>query len=125
MAFADHLVHTVEVRRRGGDLDRFQQPVEPSESRPPDATYSGRLTVARGGERFTDRARDVVQATHTLFLPLDAELSEADRVTVRDEYGGILVRHGNVLMVTRPRDWLGEHHIEVQLSAVRSPGDAR
>lgn len=118
--FEDHLVHTVEIRSRSGQNDRFGQPTEPLESSTPTATCKGRLTVSKGGERNAERSHDVVVTNHTLFLPNGTEVNESDRITVKDEYGRTLVKMANPSLVKRPRDWSGEHHIEVALSEVRS-----
>lgn len=118
--FEDHLVHTVEVRRRNGNTDRFQQPIEPSRTRPPDSTYAGRLTLGKPSERFNERYRDLVGSTHTLFLPLGSDVAEEDRITVRDESGSVLIDFANVTGVITPRSFFGAHHIEVFLDAERS-----
>ena len=121
--YEDHLPHTVEVRRRvEGATDRFGQPVEPVVPQPPLATYKGRLTVGKGGEQFNDRSRDVVKTTHNLFLPLGADVIEADRITVHDEDGKLLIEDANATLVSTPRDWRGPHHVEVKLEDMR-PGD--
>ena len=118
--FEDHLVHTVEVRRRNGNTDRFGQPIEPTRTSPASATYVGRLTLGKPSERFTERTHDLVTSTHTLFLPLGSDVAEEDRITVRDESGNVLVDWANVTGVTTPRGFFGPHHIEVQLDATRS-----
>lgn len=118
--YSDLLVHHCEVRRRGSKRDRFGQPVEPSASRFADAEYDCRLEESRPSERFTDRSRDVVVSTHTLFLPLGANVVESDRVTVRNEKGRVLVENANVTGVLEPEDATGPHHVEAKLSAMRS-----
>ena len=117
--FTDHLVHTAEIRRRVGQTDRFGQPVEPRASSAPVATYRGRLTVSVGGERNAERSHDVVVTTHTLFLEAGADVNESDRITVKDEFGRVLVAMANPTLVSRPRDFAGEHHVEVKLTEVR------
>ena len=120
MSYGELLVHRCEVRRRDDQRDRFGQPVEPSANRHADAEYDCRLEESRPSERFTERARDVVVSTHTLFLSLDAEIVEADRVTVRNSTGQILVENANVTGVLAPEDATGPHHVEAKLSATRS-----
>lgn len=122
--FAEHLVHTAEIYRRPDpQTDRFGQPVEPDEDSVPIGTHVARLTVAKGGEQFNDRSRDVVKTTHNLFLPLGADVIEADRITVKDEEGKTLVDKANALLVTEPRDWRGPHHVEVKLQDMRAGDD--
>lgn len=116
----DHLVHTAEIRRRSGREDRFGQPSEPRAADTPIATYRARLTVSTGGERNAERSHDVVFTTHTLFLEANADVNESDRITVKDEFGRVLVAMANPTLVSRPRDWQGEHHVEVKLTEVRS-----
>jgi hypothetical protein len=120
--FTEHLVHTATVLRRGVGSDRFGQAREPGTVV---GTHRCRLTVARGGERYTERSREVVAATHKLFLEVGADITEADSVTVVDELDRPLITNAEVTLVTRPRNWAGEHHVEVELSATRSPGAAR
>lgn len=123
--FEDHLVHTVEVRRRSGRADRFGQPAEPRSADTPLATYAGRLTVATGGERFAERSHDVVVTTHTLFLEVGADVREDDKITVLDEYGRTLIAMANPTLVSRPRDSAGEHHVEVKITEVRGSADGQ
>jgi hypothetical protein len=118
------LIHTVEVRRRGVQQDRFGQPIEPRSDRFADVIYRGRLSNGSGGERFTDRSRDVVVHTHKLYLEQGAELFEADRVTVRHgSTGQVLVTNADVTDVIIAEDAFGPHHIEAKLTAIRG-GDA-
>lgn len=124
MAYADLLIHTCEVRARSGQLDRFGQPQEPSPSAPPVHIYPCRLTSVRGGERFQERARDIVGETWSLFLPVDAELYESDRVTVKDQHGGVIVDLANVTFVSRPVDSQDYHHVEAKIEQERSSTDA-
>lgn len=124
MAFEDLLIHTCEVRARTGRVDRFGQPVEPRSTDVPVASYPARLTSVSGSERFQERARDIVGETWRLFLPNGAELFEADRVTVRDHAGAILVENANVTHVRRPVDATGYHHVEAKVSEERASTDA-
>ena len=118
--YEDLLIHTVEVRRRSGQKDRFRQPVEPRGNRYADRVYMGRLDAGSGGERHTDRTRDVVEFTHKLFLEAGAELYEADQVTVTDGRGTTLVTMADVQEVQTFDDDLGPHHVEAKIKAVRS-----
>lgn len=125
MSFDSLLVHTAEVWHEPTAVDRFGQPAEVDPSSPPDATYRCRLSTARGSERFTDRSRGVVAEQYSLFLPLSAELSESDRVTVRNRAGQLLVERANVTFVSTPEDSRSAHHREAKLQAERSSHDAR
>lgn len=121
--FDDHLVHVVEIRRRTsgpGGKDRFGQPIPPRSADTAIYTYKGRLTVSKGGERFAERSHDVVVTNHTLFLQKDADVNESDAITVKDEFGRVLIDMANPTLVKRPRDWQGEHHVEVEITEVRS-----
>lgn len=125
MSYDALLVHTAEVRRKTGRADRFGQPVEANPSAAADAIYDCRLTMARGGERYQDRSRGVVEEQFRLFLQPDAELFESDRVTVRNRDGRILVLNADVTYVSAPEDATGPHHIEAKLRSQRSSDDAR
>jgi hypothetical protein len=124
VAYSDLLPHVAEVRRRSGQKDRFGQPLEPEANRFADAVYRCRLSNGSGGERFTDRSRDVVVHTHKLYLEQGAELFEADRVTVRHgSTGQVLATNADVTDVIIAEDAFGPHHIEAKLTAIRG-GDA-
>ena len=120
MSYAALLIHTVEVRRRLAGVDRFGQPIEPRADQFADATYPGRLDAGSGGERYTDRSRDVVEFSHRLFLPANVDLFEADKVTVLAETGDVLVSNADVKEVQKVWDAFGVHHVEAKLQAVRS-----
>jgi hypothetical protein len=114
------LIHHVEIRRRTGALDRFKQPID---TMPVVATIPGRIDVPSGGERFTERSRDVVIYSHKLFLPAGTELYEADRVTVRrSATGDVLCEDGEVTEVQVVDDSSGPHHVEAKLMC-RKTGD--
>lgn len=115
------LIHECEVLVRSGAKDRFGQPIEPTSAANPGQRYACRLTNASGGERWTDRTRDVVVKTYKLFLQAGIELYEADRVTVRDaRTGRTLAADAEVTDVTTPDDWQGPHHVEAKISVTQS-----
>lgn len=120
MSYDALLIHHVEIRRRDGRLDRFKQPVDEL----PVATITrGRIDTPSGGERFTERSRDVVIYSHKLFLPAGTELYEADRVTVRrSATGDVLCDDGEVTEVQVVDDSRGPHHVEAKLMC-RKTGD--
>lgn len=139
------LIHTAVVYRRqqvggGYKTDRFGQPTRDEQ---PSHVLACRLTAAKGGEQFTDRMHDVVQATHTLFLEQGADLSEQDVVTVlparladvqplfeedpskpEEDFESIVDR-AEVLLARAPFDGVGEHHREAKLTTQRQSGEAR
>jgi hypothetical protein len=126
MSYDSLLIHDVEVRRRNGQSDRFGQPVEPSPDRFADAVYRGRLGARSGGEQFPERSHDVVVETAKVYLQLGAELSESDRVTVRDpRTGRVLAQNCDVTEVTVAEDSQGPHHIEAKISLTRSGTDGQ
>lgn len=121
MSYEDLLPHTVEVRRNVKQRDRFGQPREGTDLV---GTFPCRLTNGRGGERYTDRSREVVVRSYVLFMSTGADITEADTVTVRDRAGGDLVTDADVQDVMTPEDWLGPHHLEAKIQATRSANDA-
>lgn len=120
MSYDSLLIHEVDVFTRPPGVDRFGQPREPSRSDPPSATYPCRLDESKPREKFDERSRDVVESTHTLFLPSGVVLYESDRVTVRNRDGKVLVEFANVTGVSEPEDFSAPHHTEAQISARRS-----
>ena len=121
MSYEDLLPHTVEVRRSVKQRDRFGQPRAESDAV---GEFPCRLTNGRGGERYTDRSREVVVRSYVLFMSTGADITEADTVTVRDRTGRVLVTDGDVQDVMAPEDWLGPHHLEVKVQSTRSAADA-
>lgn len=119
MSYDALLIHTVEVRRQGGE-DRFGQPLRPNPSGPADNVYPGRLSTIRGSERYRDGSRGTVSGSSRIFLPLGVDISESDWVTVRNQDGDLLVEGANVVHVSRPEGIAGPHHIEVEVSTQRS-----
>jgi len=120
-------------------VDRFGQPTRDEE---PHHILACRITAARGGEQFTDRTHDVVEATHRLFLDKGADLSEQDVVTVVDatvdevqgpfeedpstaaEGFNEIVSRARVLLAKRAHDGSSEHHREAKLAVQRETAEA-
>ena len=122
MSYDGLLPHTAEVRRDPVQKDRFGQPRTSPQTIV--GAYSCRLTNGSGGERYTDRSREVVVRSYVLFLPTGVDITEADTVTVRDRTGRVLVQSGDVTDVTVPEDWLGPHHTEAKVQQTRKAQDA-
>lgn len=121
MSYDGLLPHTAEIRRDVGAVDRFQQPVGATS---PVGTYFCRLGRGSGGERHTDRSRGVVIRSFDLFLPMDADITEDDTVTVLDRTGRVLASEADVEEVAVLDDAYGPHHIEAKISITRSSRDA-
>jgi hypothetical protein len=105
------LIHTVEVRRRGVQQDRFGQPIEPRSDRFADVIYRG---------RFGERSHDAVVQSAKIYLERGATLAEADQVIVRDRSGAILAGPADITEVTVASDSVGGHHLEAKITATRS-----
>jgi hypothetical protein len=125
VAFEDLLVHRLTSYRRSPLTDRFGQPAHPEPSID-DPVLDGVpcfLSRPRGGERFTDRSRDVVEELHVVFLAPGWDLVEEDEVIVKDQDGNVLLPLTNVVHIRRmtaPMTGGGAtHHLEVELHTVR------
>lgn len=129
--FAGLLIQTAVVYRRpqtnGEDVkDRFGQPV-PATTGDEYVTLPCRVTAARGGRQFGERATDVIETTHELFLEAGADIVEDDVVTVlaapvseADLEASARIVEQAVVKLRRPvMDGIGEHHVEVELTTQR------
>lgn len=121
MSYDALLIHTVEVRRRGANEDRFGQPIEPRPDRFADAVYRGRLSGLSGSERFGERSHDAVVQSAKVFLESGATLAEADQVIVRDpRTNQVIAGPADVTEVKIASDSFGGHHLEAKITTTRS-----
>lgn len=120
--FAGLLLHTAEVYRRSGDLDRFGQPVDqnPTITGPMTSTFRCRLTSGRGGRVNDERSRDVFEVTYDLFAEVGADVMEEDTVKVVDpSTGTVLLPYSKVKLKETKYDLNGAHHLELQVVVQR------
>lgn len=120
MSYASLFVHRVRVYRRTGTLDRFGQPVVGEGSHTLVGEHACRLNEKSGGEAFTERSRDVIQETGTLFVLAGVDIREDDQVEIfdpRNDY--VLVSEGNVKQLRRVYDSRSWHHTEATIHVVR------
>ena len=113
------LAHHATIERRSTRVDRTGQPRDLWEEKAHDVPC--RLGLARGGEVFTDRSRDVVRADYTLYLPAGTDIGEADRVSrVWDAGGATLAEDLEILLVRPVAGMDGKtHHIECPCALTR------
>ncbi len=87
--FEDLLIHTVEVHRRSGRIDRLGQPVDVNprqhDQGEPVTTYRCKLTRASGGLTMEERSIDVFQYRWKLYTELGVDIRTDDAVRVLDE----------------------------------------
>lgn len=119
--FAGLLLHTAEVYRRSGDVDRFGQPVDqnPTIVGPLTSSFRCRLTSGRGGRINDERSRDVFEVTYDLFAETDADVMEEDTVKVIDANGTVLLPYAKVKLKETKYDRTGPHHLELQVVVQR------
>lgn len=120
--FAGLLIHTVTVlRRREGPVGEQQKDPfgQPTKNEAPVHELMGRCSRASGGERNSDRSRDVIVANYKLFLDAGADLREDDVVTVTDPAGNIICEKAEVDFCTPVYDGEEEHHREAKLVTQR------
>lgn len=121
--FAGLLIHTATVlRRREGppgqqEKDAFGQPKRTEQ---PVHELACRCSRASGGERNSDRSRDVIVANYKLFLDAGADLREDDVVTVTDTRSGrVICERAEVDFCAPVFDGDSEHHIEAKIITQR------
>lgn len=120
MPYADLLVHRAEVLRRTTGTDRMGQPVEKYTT--VHAALPCRVNAAKGGERNNERMSQTFGVTHRCFLEPGADVHEDDRVVVTGQAGEVVLPEARVVL-RRPvyAGGPGEHHLEVDLEALRGP----
>jgi hypothetical protein len=122
---SDLLIHTVEVRRRSGRVDRFGQPIDHNPSRTSEGdyvgSYSGRVYTKSGGLTNEERSRDVFEDLRYLHLEPEADVREDDTVRVSDSDGREVVPWAKVKQKRFIYDRLTLHHLELVLQIQRGP----
>ena len=128
MAFADQLVHRLEVLRRKSETDRMGQPRERWDSIATGVhcriTAPGwRGGVGGSGERNTERMRETYEVTHRVFLQDGkVDVGEDDEVIVTDQDGDdVLPRARIVLKRIVYAGAASVHHLELDCEALRGP----
>ena len=121
--FADLLIHTLEVYRRSGAVDRFGQPVDsnPSVTGPLTASYRCRLSGKSGGRVNDERSLDVFEVLHRVFVEPTADVQEDDTVRVISAEGVEIMPRAKVWRKAHISDAIGIHHLEVDCQVQRGP----
>ena len=119
MAFADQLVHRLEVLRRKSETDRMGQPQERW-----DSIATGvicRSATVRGSERNTERMHDTYEVTHRVFLQDGkVDVGEDDEVIITDQDGDdVLPRARIVLKRIVYAGGAAVHHLELDCASIR------
>jgi len=121
MAFADQLVHRLEVLRRKSETDRMGQPRELWDTIATSVVC--RAATVRGSERNTERMRETYEVTHRVFLQDGkVDVGEDDEVIVTDQDGDdVLPRARIVLKRIVYAGAAAAHHLELDCVAIRGP----
>ena len=111
-------VHTGEVYRRQGGVDRFNQPLTGHELV---ASVPGRLSrAAKRGEANTLRTR-AVDEDFDVFVAAGTDVREGDELKVKDAAGNTLGEDLDVRLVQTATDGAGQpHHVEIKCRLSRS-----
>lgn len=118
------LIHTVEVYRRSGRVDRFGQPVDANprqHSSAPVATHRCRVTRGKGGLVMMERALDVFEQRWTMYTELGADIQTDDAIRVLNEKGEEIVPMCKIINKSEAAGMVGGHHLEFALWAQSGP----
>lgn len=127
MAFADLLIHQLEVLRRRTGTDRMGQPHDRwdtiARGVPCRATTGGGdRGSGKGGERATERMRDVYEVSHRVFIADDTvDVREDDEVIVFDSAEVEVMPRARVLLKRRVFGRGDDHHTELDCQMLRGP----
>lgn len=128
MAFADLLVHEVEVYARSGRTDRFGQARDSNPSQISStvlATYPCRAYLKAGGLDMEERNIDVFIRVWSMFVEPTADIREDDVVRVLGSDGELRVNRAKIKDVEVVYDADGPHHKEIALWEQSGPTPAR
>lgn len=79
-----------------------------------------RIDNLDGNKLYTLASREVVTASHKVFLDPDVDITELDALDVTDADGNT-VENLNIILVKRARSSSGIHHLEVTCFQYRQP----
>ncbi len=125
MALVDLFIHTVEVFRRSGELDRLGQAVDvnPSQYEPGTgiASYPCRLDPGKGGLVMQERAIDVFEVRYMVYTHPDVDIREDDALRVTGVFGEELMPPSKVVLKNFSYGEKLPHHLEILCISQRGP----